>query len=387
MVETAYTAAVALSGRGVHALAVQPDGTVLVGGRFGSLGGAARPGLARLLPSGLADPSFVPTAPTTGGEVQLLALQPDGRVLLTGPEGYGFGRVLASGQPDPSFQPPANCIPRTLLVQPDGRIVVGGMYVVGLNFYPLVRLQSTGVVDPAFFRFLPPSGRVCTPKCLALYPDGRLLVGGTITGYGSSTSAGVLRLRPNGTADNTFQASLSFLDVLALAVQPNQRILVGGQGDFNSSPTVTGTVRLLDAGTTDAAYQPLSGPGTAVRQAVVNADGSLLLAGSFSNVSTQPIMGLTRLLDPNVLTTQAAADGRVRLSVWPVPAHRTLQVRLDGPTQPHSIELLDLLGRSVLRQPVTQPSFTLALPSLPAGPYVLRLTGGSGPVTRQIIIE
>lgn len=387
VVENAYTATVALTGTGVHALALQPDGNVVVGGRFSSLGGVARPGLARLLPSGLADPSFAPTALTTGGEVQLLAIQPDGQVLLAGPEGYGFGRISATGQPDPSFQPPSTCIPRTLLVQPDGRIVVGGLYTVGLNFYPLLRLQATGSADPSFFRFLPPSGRVCTPKCLALYPDGRVLVGGSITGYGSSTSAGVMRLRPNGTVDNTFQANLSALDVLALAVQPNQRILVGGRGDFNSSATVTGTARLLDNGSLDAAYQPLSGPGTAVSQVVVNADGSLLIAGSFGNVGTQPILGLTRLLDPSVLATQKATNDFVRLAVWPVPAHQTLQVRLDGIEQPHSVELLDMLGKRVLRQPLTQSSFTLTLPSLPAGPYVLRLAGRSASVSQRISIE
>ena len=57
----------------VNALAVQADGRLLVGGNFTTVNGQTRPGLARLMPDGTLDPSFAPPASfrdgTLGGDV------------------------------------------------------------------------------------------------------------------------------------------------------------------------------------------------------------------------------------------------------------------------------------------------------------------------------
>src|SRR5688572_27211196 len=70
----------------VYALAVQPDGKILVGGNFTSIGGGGtgtvtRHRLARLDPDGSVDTSFNPGA---NGIVAALALQPDGKILVGG---------------------------------------------------------------------------------------------------------------------------------------------------------------------------------------------------------------------------------------------------------------------------------------------------------------
>ena len=65
----------------VRAVAVQPDGKVLVGGSFTTIGGQTRNFIARLNADGSADASFNPGADST---VYSLAVQPDGKVLVGG---------------------------------------------------------------------------------------------------------------------------------------------------------------------------------------------------------------------------------------------------------------------------------------------------------------
>src|SRR3974390_2872096 len=72
----------------VAAVLVQADGKILVGGSFQSAGGAARSGLARLNPDGSVDQAFdvgggffaLPPSPPGAA----LALQPDGNVIIAG---------------------------------------------------------------------------------------------------------------------------------------------------------------------------------------------------------------------------------------------------------------------------------------------------------------
>src|SRR5262245_49784097 len=65
------------------AMAVQPDNTVLVGGFFTSVGGVTRNRIARLNANGTLDQSF-DVGTGAGAKVSAIALQPDGRILVGG---------------------------------------------------------------------------------------------------------------------------------------------------------------------------------------------------------------------------------------------------------------------------------------------------------------
>src|SRR5262249_40113691 len=72
----------------VYALAVQPDGKLLLGGFFTQVNGTPRARIARLNADGSLDTSFDPGS-GANNFVQALAVQPDGKVLLGG----GFSQV------------------------------------------------------------------------------------------------------------------------------------------------------------------------------------------------------------------------------------------------------------------------------------------------------
>src|SRR3989442_7282205 len=65
----------------VYAIAVQPDGKIIIGGQFNIVGGAPRSRLARLNADGTLDTAF-----DTGAEfaVLSLAIQADGKILVGG---------------------------------------------------------------------------------------------------------------------------------------------------------------------------------------------------------------------------------------------------------------------------------------------------------------
>ena len=94
-------------------MVVQPDGKILVGGTFTGLGSGTgttpRSYLGRLNPDGTVDPGFNPGA---NGEVNALVVQPDGKIvvggnfnMLGGAVRQFIGRLNADGSVDDRFSP------------------------------------------------------------------------------------------------------------------------------------------------------------------------------------------------------------------------------------------------------------------------------------------
>src|SRR5439155_21620324 len=115
----------------VNAIAVQPDGKVVIGGGFSTVKGGLRTSIARLNADGSLDNSFDPGSGANGG-VNAVALQPDGRLIIAG----GFttvngiarkfvARLNADGSVDSSFDPGAvSAGVSSMALQPDGKQLV-----------------------------------------------------------------------------------------------------------------------------------------------------------------------------------------------------------------------------------------------------------------------
>ncbi|MCU0491794.1 MAG: delta-60 repeat domain-containing protein, partial [Chloroflexaceae bacterium] len=136
---------------------VQPDGKVVATGSFSTFNGQPRRGITRLNSDGTLDLAFNPgtgfAGPVPTTQVTGIALQPDGRLVISGdftrfndvPRG-GIARLNADGSLDSSFEPAsgANGYVIDLALQPDGTIVIGGDFT-SVNGTPqgrLARLQG-----------------------------------------------------------------------------------------------------------------------------------------------------------------------------------------------------------------------------------------------------
>ena len=219
----------------VPALALYPDGRVLIAGAFQTVGGYPRRNIARLNPDATPDLSFDATG--VDGGVYAIALMPDGKVFVAGDITFpieidyaGFvTRLNADGTHDSAYPISADNAVHAIVPQPDGKVVVGGLFQkIFYGALPTLhsrigRFRVDGLGDSEF-SVPAPDGEVTD---LALQPDGKVIAGGDFETLGGQPRAGLARFNPNGSLDSSFDANANS-PVTGLALQPDGRILVGG---------------------------------------------------------------------------------------------------------------------------------------------------------------
>ncbi len=185
----------------VSDFALLPSGHIVIVGRFDDVDGVTRVGIARLLPNGVLDRSWVPAQLLqNNATVNALVVLPDGKLLLggafttvNGQPHRNLARLNADGTLDATV---ADLIPNTspagvvkaLAVQPDGRVWVGGAFSGVVGRAHLFRLNVEGTVDTSF----PDIGINGGVSVLRFTADGRLWIGGAanrIGGYLAGTPA------------------------------------------------------------------------------------------------------------------------------------------------------------------------------------------------------
>lgn len=249
----------------VRAIAIQADGRILIGGAFTAFNGTARRGLARLLADGSLDTSFLasPIAELAQMEVEALALQPDGKVLVAGsirtngandlfPGGFSSGvlRLHSNGTVDTSFDIGAgahaegdvNALARvyTLLLQPDGKVLVGGDFTGfrGVTARRVARLNANGTLDTGFQSAMGANGPDNTVHSMALQADGRILLAGGFNTLAGVTRNVLARLLPGGAVDTAFETGIVGSVVNRgnfVTMQPDGRILLATEASGTSS--------------------------------------------------------------------------------------------------------------------------------------------------------
>lgn len=291
----------------LYALTVQPDGKILVGGLFTSIGGQSRNRIARLDPTtGLAD-SFDPNA---NSDVYSIIVQPDGKVLaaglftnIGGATRNHIARLDATTGLADSFDPNASNSVTSIVLQADGKIVAGGAFsgtnsIGGASRSFIARLDSTtGLADS----FDPNANSVVFS--LAVQVDGKILVGGDFNGANSIGGAmrnHIARLDPvTGLADSFDPNSEG--GIASIALQGDGKILVGG--DFNDHGSgmisIGGATRnyiaRLDPTTGLAdSFDPNANSLGWVYSVAVQADGKILLGGAFTTLKPNGGMPTTR---------------------------------------------------------------------------------------------
>ncbi|MDO7850910.1 T9SS type A sorting domain-containing protein [Hymenobacter convexus] len=388
-VDTAFSNRVPLTDALDRVLVQPPNNQLLVSG-FSTVNGVSRGGVLRLNPAGQLDPlfrSYLPNYSVAG-----LAVQADGRFVMTGPFAYSFAyldaaRFLANGDFDPSFvvsQSLRLTNASQALVQPDGRVLL-------LDGPTAVRVQATGQFDPSFVPTAVRNYGSGLTTDVVLQPNGRITLCGQMPGAVAGQRASIIRLLANGRRDSTFTDPLdrSVFWAKNLAYQPDGRLLVGGfflNYGASAAPTI-GLYQLLLSGTPDPGFVPASGAG-AVSAVLCTSSGRVMVGGSFFYFNaplTQQLSFVSyKAAQPlAVVATRSAAV----LAAYPNPAHAELMLQLDATASPRAVTLLDALGRPVLTQAVVNPEMRLTTSHLSPGTYLLRVDYAGGPVTRRVVIE
>src|SRR5438045_5224302 len=197
---------------------------------FLGLGGAvtAAPTPTPTPSPGRIDASFVP-APGTNDAVNVVIPQPDGKVIVVGrftqANNVGRNRIARfnfNGSLDTGFDPGtgADAEITAAVLQPDGRIVVAGRFTSfnGFMHKGVCRLNDDGSVDQSFGLG---AGIDNVALALALRSDGRILVGGQFSGVDQTPRFNLARLNTNGSVDLTFDpVNGPSGEVNAIVIQP-----------------------------------------------------------------------------------------------------------------------------------------------------------------------
>jgi uncharacterized delta-60 repeat protein len=350
---------------------VQPDGKILVAGvRQDTIEDEPLESwvLARYNPDGSLDTSYgtggtehVLGSQNTGG-ITSLALQPDGKILFTATRfdgyfsgGYNFAvvRLRPDGSLDPTFGDAADSGRKgyvttdfgdhdgafTVAVQPDGKIVAGGIRLTSEGTdvtWVLARYTADGRLDTTFDG----DGSTSTPlinagrlDAVAVDTDGRIYAAGSVDNH-----VFVGRFNADGSFDTSFGNGGVFTkfgtadeqnEAFSLILpQPGKVLVVGAENAFADSHHVV-AAEYLDNGSLDPSFGTggvaTFDTGAPVERTVANltADGKVVVAangpvsGSLSSVrrfSATPPPVVTLSAGGNGAAAEGGAGGSVVFS-------------------------------------------------------------------------
>jgi uncharacterized delta-60 repeat protein len=336
-----------------------------------------------------------------------------------------FVRLNRDGSLDTTFTCLFNGTVRTIAVQSDGKILVGGdfgSYYASSTSTPVVanriiRLNSDGTIDTTFwagqtngtnFGFVSinadPSGRT---NVIEIQTDGKILVGGSFPNSNaryrySGTDYSlyrIIRLNTDGSVDPTFYRAngIANLDVRAIAVQSDGKILVGGGfTQWTGSVQWTGTpktnttdrpyiIRLTPTGILDAdfLYPETSGSrvdndstyiNPFVASIKIQSDGKILIGGYFrgwyTNFNTYLTGGIVRISPTTGAydTTMRAVTSTTQGTIYSIKILSDQKILIGGVLSGYDSNTASVEGIALINSNGTIDPKTLILTRTPSTP-------------------
>jgi uncharacterized delta-60 repeat protein len=356
-----------------NAVAIQADGKIVAAGSSFSNAKTVEDFIvARYNTNGSLDKRFGNNGKITTDffrnvdQVNALAIQPDGKIVVAGfaqlagaggtPRVFALARYTSDGRVDSSFGNGGSlttsfggtfAAASAIMLQPDGKIVVAGTADFnprvpnsGLDF-ALARYLANGSLDASFgdagkvvFDFF---GSFDQANAAALQPDGKIIVVGSASYDSLNRDIGfsLTRFNPDGSTDFGFGAGgkqiTDFFDAGAKAngivLQADSKFVVAGTASDSATRPVA-TDFALARYNSDGSLDPTFGIGgetsvpfsdSAAEQANALAlapDGKIIVAGSaFKTFATPPDFAVRRYNSDGSIDTSFGAGGAVTTDV------------------------------------------------------------------------
>jgi uncharacterized delta-60 repeat protein len=358
---------------------LQPDGKILICGNFTSFNGASRIRVARLNADGTLDDSFTTTGTGFNNIVRAIALQPDGKMVVVGQfTNYNgtarsrIARINADGSLDATFSVGTgfNSNAMNVKLQTDGKILVCGDFISDYNGYAfsarLIRLNTDGTRDISFNTNFTANFQASS-QGLAIQADGKILASGKV--YVSSDGIvyqGIVRVNTDGTLDECFRSPYIDGGIQEIVLQPDEKILIVGviTNYWNSETAgIAGAIRLkggIDSYLLPSAPTSLSAS-TGSYSAQINFTPGLDGGSAISNYQYSLNGGTTwTSFSPAVTTSPVTITGLVHGDTYTVLLR---SVNCKGPSPSESV------------------TFTMPPPTAPGAPTVTSTTADVGSIT------
>ncbi len=180
-----------------------------------------------------------------------------------------------------------------LALQEDGRYLVGGYFTTPDNKKSLIRYLADQTSDPTFMSVgSSPWFSDLTVNALAIQPDGKILIGGSIEPVGGITREGIARVHADGSLDLAFAPKVNGL-IESMILQADGKILIAGQFTKVNGIRRRHIARLFPDGSLDSQFDPDSNGW--VHGLSLQKDGSILVGGVFSQIGNVSRQFLARL--------------------------------------------------------------------------------------------
>jgi len=301
-----------------HALAVQPDGKILVGGAFTTWNGTTVNGIVRLNTDGTRDTAFnTSTGSGTGGtRILNMALQSDGKIVLGGDFTTWNGaarnrivRLLSTGAVDSSFNTNLGTGPNVQVAdvasQSDGKVIAVGDFTTwnGVAVNRVVRLNADGSRDTAFATAMG-SGPNAVVNFAALQGD-RIILTGSFTSFNGSSANRLVRLTSTGAPDTAYvtnnNGGANDSTYRAIVAADGTTYVLGAFTQFGSSDNGTNRiVKLSEGGVPDASFTMMddyseTGMNNTATGAAFDASGREIITGAFTTYRGRTVNRVVRL--------------------------------------------------------------------------------------------
>ncbi len=315
-VDVAFNLSVGFNGSVLNSV-IQGDGKIVVVGGFSSFNGTTMNKIARLNSDGTRDVTFnigsgFPFISGVGGGPRAIALQPDGKIIVGGffnsYNGYSVSNIVRLNQDgtiDLTFDAGTafNSVISSISLQSDGKIIVGGAFTSlnGSAVNRIARLNADGSVD---ITFNPGTGFNMSVNTMSIQSDGKIIVGGDFNEFNGIPINRIARLNSDGSLDFTFNIGTGFDDgVLTSFIQDDGKIMLGGWFNNYNGNSRSKIARLNQDGSLDISFNPGSGFYYYVKTICGQSDGKTVVGGNISTFNGVSINNITRLSTDGSLDT------------------------------------------------------------------------------------
>ncbi len=351
------------------AIALQDDGKIIVVWTIFVMIGNANGdyyneiSILRLNIDGSFDTSF-----GTGGVKQLkgsdgygrsVAIQKDGKIIIAGDSYTGrrflITRISSDGSLDKNFNSTGivstrigntSDVGRSVVIQPDGKIVVAGESNNGQNYdIALVRYNENGSLDSSFAM----DGILTTSigssndygRSVKIQQDGKIVVAGS-SFNGISYDIALLRYNVDGTLDDDFNGNGILTDSFgshddigrSVTIQQEGKIIIAGDS-YNGSNIDLTIARYNENGSRDLSFGVEGkiitdfGFDEEAYSVIIQTDGKIILAGSSINDNSN--IFVTRYNEDGSLDNSFQANGKLNLFIGRTNVYgKSIALQKDG---------------------------------------------------------
>jgi len=402
-----------------------------VAGAIGSYNGVTVNGFMRILGDGSLDPTFTLNngVPYNAAKIRTLAQQSDKKIIVAGYFTKYFNvtrnyiaRLNEDGTLDTTFGQTGtgfNGEIYSIKIQSDGKIVVGGDFTSynGIARSRIARLNSDGSLDTSFDINLPIDKVVRT---ILIQADGKILVGGdfTINGFPCPECIKIIynrlvRLNVNGTIDTTFAVNTGFVKVLngsnvgsVITLSLNgSKVLVGGIFDTYQGVAWRNLCQLTNIAGLDADFDTsVHNPDGAVYGSLIES-GNAVIVGAFFKYDNIIKNGIARIAPTGLAmrmsneSTSISENESQELNKYhqtqfsdivlsPNPADNWLNISRES-GQISKITITSIEGKTLIDKdlPAQTSNYNLNIENLPKGVFLVSILTSNGETLKRKLIK